>query len=77
MQGLDDEGLNRRRPKKTEAVSQMCSVKKGFLEILQNSQGNTCARVPFLIKQHVEVCNFIKKRDSGTGVFLRILPNFQ
>ena len=24
-----------------------CSVKKGFLKILQNSQGNTCARVFF------------------------------
>ena len=28
----------------------MCSVKKVFLEILQNSQENTCARVSFLIK---------------------------
>ena len=27
-----------------------CSVKKVFLEILQNSQENTCARVSFLIK---------------------------
>ena len=27
-----------------------CSVKKLFLEILQNSQKNTCARVSFLIK---------------------------
>ena len=31
-----------------------CSVKKVFLEILQKSQENTCARVSFLIK-------FIKK----------------
>ena len=29
---------------------QRCSVKKLFLEISQNSQGNTCARVSFLIK---------------------------
>ena len=28
----------------------MCSVKKVFLEISQNSQENTCARVSFLIK---------------------------
>ena len=28
-----------------EAVAQMCSVKKMFLEISQNSQENTCARV--------------------------------
>ena len=31
----------------TEAVAQCCSVKKVFLEILQNSQENTCARVSF------------------------------
>ena len=37
-----------------EAVVQRCSVKKVFLEISQNSQENTCARVSFLIK-------FIKK----------------
>ena len=34
----------------TESVAQRCSVKKVFLEILQNSQENTCARVSFLIK---------------------------
>ena len=28
-----------------EVVAQRCSVKKVFLEISQNSQGNTCARV--------------------------------
>ena len=33
-----------------EAVIQTCSVKKVFLEISQNSQENTCARVSFLIK---------------------------
>ena len=33
-----------------EAVVQRCSVKKVFLEISQNSQKNTCARVSFLIK---------------------------
>ena len=45
----------------TEAVAQMCSVKKVFLEISQNSKENTCARVSFLIKLQT---------DSGTGVFL-------
>ena len=30
-----------------EAVAQRCSVKKLFLEISQNSQENTCARVSF------------------------------
>ena len=34
----------------TEAVAQTCSVKKVLLEILQNSQENTCTRVSFLIK---------------------------
>ena len=34
-----------------------------FLKILQNSQENTC--------------NFMKKRDCGTGVFLWILQNFK
>ena len=33
-----------------EAVAQTCSVKKVFLEISQNSQENTCARVSILIK---------------------------
>ena len=33
-----------------ETVAQRCSVKRAFLEILQNSQENTCARVSFLIK---------------------------
>ena len=32
------------------AVVQRCSVKMMFLEISQNSQKNTCARVSFLIK---------------------------
>ena len=31
-----------------EAVIQRCSVKTVFLEISQNSQENTCARVSFL-----------------------------
>ena len=33
-----------------EAAIQRCSVKSVFLEISQNSQENTCARVSFLIK---------------------------
>ena len=58
-----------------EAVVQWCSVKKLFLGIPQISQENTCARVSFLIKLQPSVLNFIKKRDSGTGVFLWILWN--
>ena len=34
----------------TEAVIWKCSIEKAFLEISQNSQENTCARVSFLIK---------------------------
>ena len=33
-----------------EAAIQRCSVEEVFLEILQNSQENTCASVSFLIK---------------------------
>ena len=33
-----------------EAVAQTSSAKMLFLEISQNSQENTCARVPILIK---------------------------
>ena len=33
-----------------EAVVWRCSVKKVFLEISQNSQKNTCAKVFYLIK---------------------------
>ena len=47
-------------PQETEAVAQRYSVKKVFLEVSQNSQENTCARVSFLIK--LQAC--------GTGVFL-------
>ena len=38
-----------RVPRK-QAVGRMCSVKKVFLEISQNSQENSCARDSFLIK---------------------------
>ena len=44
-----------------EAVVQRSSVKKITLEISQNSQENTSARVSFLIKLLADVCNFIKK----------------
>ena len=47
-----------------EVDVQRFSVKKVFLEILQNSQENTCARVAFLIKLQ-QACNFIKKETSA------------
>ena len=51
-----------------EAVVRRCSVKKVFLEISQNSQENTCARVSFFNKVAGKACNFIKK-ESLTQVF--------
>ena len=53
-----------------EAVVQTFSVKKVLLEISQNSQENSSATVSFLIKLQAWACNFIKKRDSDTDVFL-------
>ena len=48
---------------RTEAVTQRCSVEKVFLEISQNSQENTCARVFFLIKlQASGLQPYLKKR---------------
>ena len=46
-----------------KAVSWRCSLKKMFLEISQNSQENTCARVSCLIK--LQTCN-LAYRKSGT-----------
>ena len=48
--------------------------KKLFWEISQSSLENACARVSFLIK--LQACNFILKRDFGTGAFLWILQSF-
>ena len=52
-----------------EAVSQRCSVKNVFLEISQNSQENTCARVSFLIKLQAwgscEFCEISKNTFSS------------
>ena len=53
-----------------------CSIEKMFLNILQNSQENTCARVSFLIKLETSGLQLYWKRDSGTGIFLWILQNF-
>ena len=61
----------------TRSSRQGCSMKKVFLEILQNSQENTCARVSFLIKLQTSACNFIEKQALAQVVFLRIVWNFQ
>ena len=40
-------------------------MKKVILEISENLQENTCARVSFLIKLQAEVYKFIKKETLG------------
>ena len=52
---------------------QMCSVKKVFVEISQNSLENTCAKVSFFNKVAGLRSATLLKKDSGTGVFLWIL----
>ena len=53
--------LHRYNVQRTEAATRGVLCKKVFLEISQNSQENTCARVSFLIKLQAQACNFIKK----------------
>ena len=48
----------------SQAVVRRCSLKKLFLEISQNSQENTCARVSFLIKLHGLACNLFIKKET-------------
>ena len=54
-----------------EAFTRRCSIKKVFLEILQNSQESIYTRVSFLIKLQDSACNFIKN-ETGAQVFLWI-----
>ena len=58
-----------------EIVVQRCSTKKVFLEIFQNSQENSYAKVSFLIKLQAWGTQIFKKIDTGTGAFLWILRN--
>ena len=58
-----------------EAVVQRCSVKKVFLENLQNSQENTRTRVSFC---RAEACKFTKKETLTqvlSGEFCEISRN--
>ena len=55
---------------KAEAVTQICSVKKVFLQILQNSQENNCVKVAS--------CNFTKKQTLAqvfSSEFCEIFKN--
>ena len=60
------------QPTNLEAVVQWCSVKKVFLEVLQNSQENSCARVSFLIKLQTSGIQICWKGDSGVGIFCEV-----
>ena len=53
-----------------EAVVQRCSVKKVFLEISQNSQENTFARVSFLKSCRPEVFSCEFSENSKNTFFL-------
>ena len=59
---LDKKKSNLTNTLLTEAVVRRCSVKKVFLEMSQNSQKNTCARVSFLIKLQAPPATLLKKR---------------
>ena len=61
----------------TGAVVQRHSVKKVFLQILQNSQENTCARVFFLIKLLADTDNFIKKETLAQVFFCEFYKIFK
>ena len=53
----------------SEAVVQMCSVKKVFLEISQNSQENICTRVFFLKKLQAGGQSLLYLKKSLPQVF--------
>ena len=56
-----------------EAVAQTCFVKKVFLEILQNSQENICARVPILIKLQAKKTFSHRTTQVATAAFHKAL----
>ena len=62
----DHSSNNKRR---AEAVARMCSVKKVFLKISQNSQENTFAKVSFSVKLQPKACNFINKEALAQVFF--------
>ena len=57
-----------------EAVIRMFSVKKLFLNILQNSPENTCVRVSFSIKLQTSACDFIEKENLAQIHFYMTRP---
>ena len=65
----------------SEAVARRCSIKKVFLEILQNSQENTCARVKKSLWHRCFPVNFAKflstpfLQSSSGGCFCKLQVN--
>ena len=56
----------------SEAVAQRCFVKKVFLDISQNLQENTGARVSFLIKKHLQMAAYQKDKEKSSEWFSNI-----
>ena len=53
-----------------EAVAPKCSVKEVFLEILQNSKENTCARVSFLMKLQASAFSYRTRHVAASqGIY--------
>ena len=63
--GLSNVHFNLFHARSWEAAAQMCSVKRVFLEISQNSQENTYARVFFLINLQEEKKHLFLQNTSG------------
>ena len=61
----------------TEIVAPSCSVKTVFLEILQNSQENTCARVSFLIKVQASDLELYPKETLAQAFSCDFLRNYE
>ena len=57
----------------SEETTPRCSVKKAFLEAMQNSSESMC--LDFILVYRVYSLHLYKKRDSETGAFLLILKN--
>ena len=58
----------------SEAVAQRFSVKNVFLDISQNSQENTCARVSFLIKLQALGFCFCSFSDGNVNLTITSQP---
>ena len=62
---------------KSDAANRGVLSKKVFLRILQNSQENTCARVPFLIKFQASAFNTNKKEILAKVFPCEFCKNFK